>query len=110
MRAQANERLNGPDAPESLGYLHELLGQLHGRSGAGMNGLAPLTFETIESFCRLKDVQLNAFEIDALLLLDTILLYPEAIASDDADEVRPTPMPPPPDMPKGGRRRAQRSD
>ncbi len=48
-----------------------------------MGGLAPLSYPVVESWARLKDIQLQPHEIDALLLLDSVLL--SAASSDETE-------------------------
>lgn len=86
--------LKGPAAPPELAYLLELVREVHGRSGVGMNGLAPLTYSTIAHWMRLRDHRLLPHEVDALIMLDLALLHP---GEDDpkAAESAPTPKPTP---------------
>lgn len=85
--AAAMRELAGPEIPEWLDYLHGWLHELHGRSGVGMNGLAPLSHSTIDAWARLKRLTIEPHEVDALLWLDGIMLNPEhRHASDTATE------------------------
>lgn len=76
----SQEALEGPEFPEPLAYLHRWLFELHGRSGIGMHGAAPLTYTTIRDWMALKDVAPTPLEIDALMLLDQTLLSARAEA------------------------------
>src|SRR5690606_31757765 len=68
----AKRHLTGPECPEEVEYLVELAYLLHGRSGVGMT-VAPLSFTTVEAFCRLMDVRLEPYEVAALIELDAAL-------------------------------------
>jgi hypothetical protein len=59
-----------------------MLYELHGRSGVGMSGPAPLSYSTIADWSRLKGVVILPEEIDALLLLDSVMLFPGERESD----------------------------
>lgn len=71
----AQEILDGiPDVPEEVEYLVEWTYMLHGRSGVGFGGAAPLSPPVIESWARLMDVPgLLPMEVEALMYLDTCL-------------------------------------
>lgn len=77
------EGLEGPEYPETAEYLREMLFELHGRSGVGMSGLAPLSYSTIVDWMRLKGVVVAPEEIDALLLLDSAMIAPGEPEKDD---------------------------
>jgi hypothetical protein len=67
--------LEGPECPESLRDLLALAQRLHGRSGATMSGLAPLTYTTIRHYR--KECGLPRFtesDIERLILLDAVML------------------------------------
>lgn len=68
--------LEGPECPDSLRYLLALARALHGRSGVGMNGLAPLTYTTIYHYSRLMRMTLDTEDVEAVILIDGILLFP----------------------------------
>jgi hypothetical protein len=58
-------------------HLLELAKKLHGRSGVGMTGLAPLSYTTIRHYR--KECGLARFSekvIDTLILLDSVMLFP----------------------------------
>lgn len=74
--AHAKAKLEGPEFPESLDYLHGWLHELHGRSGVGVSGLAPMTYETIAAWSALTGQQPDALDVNALLRLDSVLLSP----------------------------------
>jgi hypothetical protein len=75
--------LDGPEYPETIEYLREMLSELHGRSGVGMDGLAPLSYATIAEWSRLKGVPILPIEVEALMLLDSAMLYPGEPEKDD---------------------------
>jgi hypothetical protein len=66
----AQKELQGPPLPPCVAYLYEWAMGLFGRSGIGMEGVAPLTFTTIESWARLTDRNLEPHEVEALLEID----------------------------------------
>lgn len=68
--------LQGPACPEELEYLLQWARELHGRSGVSLAGFVPLTYETIDAWSRLKQVPVTPAEVDALLLIDAVLLTP----------------------------------
>lgn len=69
--------LQGPDCPVSLAYLVPWVMALHGRSGVGMNGAAPLTYSTVVDWAQLTGNLPNPFEVDTLMTLDSVLRHPE---------------------------------
>ncbi len=73
---KAIEELEGPEFPDALEYLYVWLYELHGRSGAGMHGLAPMSYTTIAAWSSLTGNVPDALEVRALLALDAILLSP----------------------------------
>src|SRR5690242_10545749 len=73
-RDAARARLEGPPVPASLAYLRSILYQLHGRSGASMGGLLPLSDTTVRHWCENNGIQLEPGEIEALKMLDGVLL------------------------------------
>lgn len=68
--------LEGPECPASLLYLLGLAYAVHGRSGVGMSGLAPLSWTTLDAMCRLSALTLDAEDIDGLFVLDSVMLNP----------------------------------
>lgn len=74
--AGAIERLTPPDYPAAVEYLREWVMQLHGRSGVGMGGLSPLSYTTIADWSRLKRVDVLPHEVEAVIILDSILFSP----------------------------------
>jgi hypothetical protein len=81
----AIERLTPPDYPDCVQYLWGWAIELHGRSGVGMNGLAPLTYEAIMSWAVLKSKRPTPFEVDALMILDATL---RTASGKDKEETR----------------------
>ena len=66
--------LNGPEFPEDMEYLWQWALEMHGRSGVGMAGLAPLGFSTIADWCVLTGTTLDPLEVEGLLAVDAALL------------------------------------
>ncbi len=67
---------DGPECPPSMRYFLELLGRLHGRSGVTMNGVAPLSWPTLDAMTRLTGIEIDGEDIDALFLADAVMLNP----------------------------------
>ena len=59
---EARAALEGPGPPDALRYLLEWSDDLYGRSGVGLNGLAPLTWETLDAWARRKAVDVLPHE------------------------------------------------
>jgi hypothetical protein len=70
------EGLDPPPFPDCLTYLRDWLFELHGRSGLGMSGAAPLSYATIEYWAKLNDITVQPHEVQALLVLDSVYLNP----------------------------------
>ena len=70
----ARRKLEGPEFPEELAYIWEWARDLHGRSGAGMAGLAPLSYQTIDAWQKLTGTVLTPLEVEALISVDGALL------------------------------------
>jgi hypothetical protein len=68
--------LQGPEYPHELEYLRGWTSEMFGRSGASMSGLLPLSFTTIAAWSELKGVSVEPHEVDALIQLDSAMLYP----------------------------------
>lgn len=64
--------------PEELEYLLAWHAEAAAGRGAGQYGPAPLTYEGIEAWARLRDRQLEPFEVDAILRMDIAMLHPDA--------------------------------
>lgn len=84
--AAAIEHLTAPDYPDCVQYLWTWVIELHGHSGVGMNGLAPLTYESIMSWAVLKGVQPTPYEVEALLSLDATLRAGKEEKTDETPE------------------------
>ena len=79
-----------PDCPEEVEYLVEWSQALYGRSGVGMSGAAPLSYQTIETWARLMDIgKLSPLEVEALILLDTAFI-PEDETAKDGEVILPS--------------------
>ena len=87
--ADALRRLEGPDFPDSLEYLWLWALELHGRSGVGMAGLAPLTYTTVRDWSLLTGNRPDPIEVSALMQLDSALRVPDS--KPDASDPKPTP-------------------
>lgn len=74
--AAAIRELAGPEIPASVAHLRVWLYELHGRSGIGMGGVAPLTFRTIADWADAYAIEPKPTpdEYAALMMLDTLLL------------------------------------
>ena len=74
---EAIRALDGPECPESLAYLQGWIYELFGRSGEGMNGAARLTYATIVHWAALLDRTPSIADVEALLLLDAVMMHPD---------------------------------
>ncbi|MFH1603815.1 MAG: hypothetical protein ABIH03_07905 [Pseudomonadota bacterium] len=84
--ADAALKLTPPDYPDCVGYLWEWVLELHGRSGVTMAGLAPLTYETVAAWAKLRGVRPTPEEVAALLVLDAELCAGSAPERKKAQE------------------------
>lgn len=83
-KAEKLERvLRGPDVPPALEYLLGWLNGLYGRSGATMDGLAPLSPLVLEAWARLMGVRVLPHEVSALDYLDRVRRNPPKELLDD---------------------------
>lgn len=87
--AEAIERLRGPEFPEDMEYLWVWALEMHGRSGANMAGLNPLTYGTIRDWSALTEQYPDPLEVQALMAVDAALRSPETTQDD-----KPAPKPP----------------
>ncbi len=62
-----------------MDWAHQLLG----RSGIGMNGIAPLTYSTIGEWSRLTATPVHPHEVEALIVIDAVMRGP---GKPDKDE------------------------
>lgn len=76
MTLQAQAELDGPPAPVALEYLLRWSWELHGRSGVGMDGYAPLTFTAIRDWAVLTEREIEPHEVQALMVLDAVRRNP----------------------------------
>ena len=72
--AEAVAKLHGPEFPEDVEYLWHWGLELHGRSGIGMAGLAPLAYGTVTDWALLTGNVPDALEVEALIAIDAALL------------------------------------
>lgn len=70
----ARRKLQGPEFPEHMAHIWEWTQELHGRSGMGMAGLAPLSYQTIQAWQALTGVHLSPLEVEALIAVDGAML------------------------------------
>jgi hypothetical protein len=77
------DKLKPPEYPEWIDYLREWAVELHGRSGVGMGGYAPLTYTTIADWSRLNRVPIDPEEVRALMQLDAAMLYPDKLGKSE---------------------------
>lgn len=82
----ARAKLEGPAFPQRIGYLWDWTMQLHGRSGAHMSGLNPLSYTTIRDWAELTNQWPEPHEVNALIELDALLL---GIAREPEPEPEP---------------------
>lgn len=86
--------------PPRVEHLHAWIYQLHGKSGVGMEGAAPLTYGTIADWARLTGVEPTGDDVEALMRLDLVML------TEYRAKAAPEPtMQQPPEIPNGSRRR-----
>ena len=78
--------LEYPEPPQSMLYLVDWAYALCGRSGASMEGLAPLAYETIEAWSRLMDLDVTPLEVRALIALDAVIRKPEPDGLEERQE------------------------
>jgi len=71
---RAISELELPEVDNNDAYLIEWVYQLHGRSGASMSGLLPLSPTVIQAWAQLSDVEIHPWEVWALLYLDSVML------------------------------------
>ena len=81
--AAAIRELEGPPCPDTLEHLKVWAHELHGRSGVGMGGVAPVSHREIEAWARLTHRQPTALEVEALRVLDAVLRHPEIGGDED---------------------------
>ncbi len=80
-------KLDSAPFPDSVAYLWEWVVALHGRSGVGMGGAAPLSYSTVEAWAKLTGHRPLPYEVEALMVLDAAMMSKGDVAtSDEADE------------------------
>lgn len=72
-------KLEPPDYPESLEYLRDWARELVGRSGVGMDGAAPLSWECLRAWSDVTGNRFTAEEASALMLLDGAMRHPDDV-------------------------------
>lgn len=83
-------KLVAPEFPEELSYLWEWTLELHGRSGANMAGLNPLSHEAVKAWRFNMDVDPTPMEVEGLILLDAAL---RPVADDEPKDEEPAETP-----------------
>lgn len=80
----ATRALEGPAFPEAVDYLWQWARSLHGRCGAGMGGLLPLSHTEIRAWRENMRVEVLPQEVDAIIAIDAVMRYPdESEVKDD---------------------------
>lgn len=69
--------LEGPTFPAALEYLWEWFQELRRGLGEGLNGIAPLSWVTLDAWARRTDRDPEPHEADALFSLDAVTRHPE---------------------------------
>jgi len=82
--ADARRKLEGPEFPDHLAHIWEWARDLHGRSGVGMAGAAPLSYQEIAAWQRLTGIVLEPIEVEALIAVDGALMG-VALPEDETD-------------------------
>jgi hypothetical protein len=70
------EALTPPEFADGLEYLLGWANELHGRSGVGMSGAAPLSYPTLQAWAGLMGRDPAPYEVEALMMLDAAMLNP----------------------------------
>ena len=91
----AIKRLTPPEFPDAVSYLWLWAMELHGRSGIGMSGLAPLTYEAIIAWSKLRSVLPTPSEVAALIAIDSALLSGGTEKKSNTTEAGSEPEPQP---------------
>lgn len=89
--ASASAMLTGPEYPDELGYLHLMALELHGRSGIGQFGFAPLSYTTIKHYGELTRTTFSDEEVRGLIRLDGAM-FPVAAESTPKEEPETSPV------------------
>lgn len=88
----ARRKLQCPEFPEHLAHVWEWARDLHGRSGVGMTGLAPLSYQEIEAWQRLHGIALTSLEVDALIAVDAALMGAAPSEDGASEPAEPEPV------------------
>jgi hypothetical protein len=91
VRAKAVAMLKSPGCPEEFAYLRDWLYQIYGRSGVGFGDVAPLSWQTVESWARITGNRPTADEVEMLMALDQTL---RKAAAEAREKEKPTPTKP----------------
>ena len=71
--------LEGPALPTALEYLWEWYQELRRGLGAGLEGIAPLSWVTLDAWARRTGRDPEPHEADALFSLDAVTRHPELV-------------------------------
>jgi hypothetical protein len=75
-RTDVLEKLNGPRLPRTVRYLLDWTRDIRRGVGRDTNGLAPLTWVSLDAWARHTDHQPAPHEVDAIFLLDAVMRDP----------------------------------
>lgn len=64
-------------------YLVDWAYALYGRSGSGMEGVAPLSYTTVAAWSQLTDTAIRPHEVDALMALDAAIRNPDGVKDEE---------------------------
>lgn len=73
---EAERLLREPSFPEPLRYLWEWFNELSAGRGAGMAGMMPISWESIDAWARLTGQEPNPRECRALMAIDAVIRFP----------------------------------
>jgi hypothetical protein len=90
-RRDAIETLAGKECPVDLQYLYDWSIALVGRSGATTGSLLPLSYSELKSFSEMTGWKPDPQEVEALMLLDSIIRNPDTeVKVEKKEEPKPT--------------------
>lgn len=75
------EQLNVDPIPQELIYLWNWWAQLEKTRMPSMSGISSITYTEIDSWARLSNIKLTAFEVKCLIALDTVFVECNALAA-----------------------------
>lgn len=86
--AWARSQLAEPPCPAPVAHLKDWAYELVGRSGAGMTGLAPLSYQELAAWAHVTGRHVTPLEVLGLMALDRVIRHPpdaETMAGDAED-------------------------